>query len=90
MLDADLDEEEVTTVSIAAWIVDEIEEDQIEFATPIFSKMYNMLADEVEKEHVPNTDWWCAGKIRDHQGGYRSVDGEVYAGELEVKGDLPS
>src|SRR6056300_1957043 len=58
MLDADLDEEEVIPVSIATWIVDEIEEDQIEFATPIFSKMYNMLADEVEKEHVPNTDWW--------------------------------
>ena len=58
MLDADLDEDEVIPVSIATWIVDEIEEDQIEFATPIFSKMYNMLADEVEKEHVPNTDWW--------------------------------
>ena len=57
MLDADLDEEEVIPVSIATWIVDEIEEDQM-IATPVFSKMYNMLADEVEKEHVPNTDWW--------------------------------
>ncbi len=58
MLDADLDEDEVIPVSIANWIVDEIEEDHIEFATPIFSKIYNMLADEVEAERIPDTSWW--------------------------------
>ena len=63
MLDADLDEDEVIPVSIASWFVDEIEEDHIEFATPIFSKMCNMLADEVEAERIL-IPVGCVKKIR--------------------------
>ena len=53
MLDSDLDEEEVVPVAIANWIVDELEEDHIEFLNPIYAKIYNLLADEIEQERIP-------------------------------------
>ncbi len=65
MLDSDLDEEEVVPVAIANWIVDELEEDHIEFLNPIYAKMYNLLADEIEQERIPSIDWWVRQEDQD-------------------------
>ena len=65
MLDSDLDEEEVVPVAIANWIVDELEEDYIEFLNPIYAKMYNLLADEIEQERIPSIDWWVRQEDQD-------------------------
>jgi DNA primase len=65
MLDSDLDEEEVVPVAIANWIVDELEEDHIEFLNPIYAKMYNLLVDEIEQERIPSMDWWVRQEDQD-------------------------
>ena len=65
MLDADLDEEEVVPVAIANWIVDELEEDHIEFLNPIYARMYNLLADQIEQERIPSMDWWVRQEDQD-------------------------
>ena len=65
MLDADLDEEEVVPVAIANWFVDELEEDHIEFLNPIYARMYNLLADQIEQERIPSRDWWVRPEDQD-------------------------
>ena len=89
MLDADLDEEEVIPVSIATWIVDEIEEDQMNLQHLYFLKCTTCSPMRLKRSMFP-IRLVGAQEDRDHQGGYRSVDGEVYVGELEIKGDLPA
>jgi DNA primase len=58
MLDSDVDEEEVVPVAIANWIVDELEDDHIEFLNPIYAKMYSLLVNEIEEERIPSIEWW--------------------------------
>lgn len=58
MLEEGLEEEDAVPITIAEWAIDEIEEDGISFVTPIFAKIYAMLLEEVDGEHIPGHDWW--------------------------------
>ena len=58
MLEEGIDEEDVVPISIAEWIVDEVEDDGIVFSVPIFDKIYKMILEEVDGEHVPDSSWW--------------------------------
>ncbi len=58
MLEEGLEEEDAVPITIAEWAIDEIEEDGISFVTPIFAKIYAMLLEEVDGEHIPEHDWW--------------------------------
>ena len=85
MLDADLDEEEVVPVAIANWIVDELEEDHIEFLNPIYARMYNLLADQIEQERIPSMDWWVRQEDQDIVKEVTDALTDNYTCELEVK-----
>ncbi len=59
MLEEGLEEEDdAVPITIAEWAIDEIEDDGIAFVTPVFAKIYAMLLEEVDGEHVPEHDWW--------------------------------
>ena len=58
MLEEGLEEEDAVPITIAEWAIDEIEEDSITFVTPVFAKIYAMLLEEVDREHIPEHDWW--------------------------------
>ena len=58
MLEEGLEDEDAVPISIAEWVIDEIEEDGISFVTPIFAKIYALLLEEVDGEHIPHHDWW--------------------------------
>lgn len=59
MLEEGLEEEEdAVPITIAEWAIDEIEDDGIAFVTPVFAKIYAMLLEEVDGEHVPEHGWW--------------------------------
>ena len=58
MLEEGLEEEDAVPITIAEWAIDEIEEDSITFVTPVFAKIYAMLLEEVDGEHIPGHDWW--------------------------------
>lgn len=59
MLEEGLEEEEdAVPITIAEWAIDEIEDDGIAFVTPVFAKIYAMLLEEVDGEHVPENGWW--------------------------------
>jgi len=58
MLEEGLEDEDVVPITIAEWVIDEIEEDGISFVTPIFAKIYALLLEEVDGEHIPHHDWW--------------------------------
>jgi DNA primase len=58
MLEEGLEDEDVVPITIAEWAIDEIEEDGISFVTPIFAKIYALLLEEVDGEHIPHHDWW--------------------------------
>ena len=58
MLEEGLEDEDAVPITIAEWVIDEIEEDGISFVTPIFAKIYALLLEEVDGEHIPHHDWW--------------------------------
>jgi len=58
LLDEELDEDEVIPVSIASWVVDELEVDQIEFEDPLFKRIYEMAVAEIDEERIPDAQWW--------------------------------
>ena len=58
MLDDTLEEDDVVPISIAEWVIAEIEDDGIIFATPIYAQIFKMLLEEVDKEHIPDHSWW--------------------------------
>ncbi|MEY2963894.1 MAG: primase [Bacteroidota bacterium] len=58
MMAEELDPEEARAITVAEWIVDEIEEDEITLSDPLFHEMYEMLVEEVDGEHIPNHTWW--------------------------------
>ena len=43
MLDDTLEEDDVVPISIAEWVIAEIEDDGIIFATPIYAQIFKML-----------------------------------------------
>lgn len=58
LLDEELDEDEVIPVSIASWVVDELEVDQIEFEDPLYRRIYQMVVAEIDEERIPDAPWW--------------------------------
>ena len=58
MLDDTLEKEDVVPISIAEWVIAEIEDDGIIFATPLYAQIFKMLLEEVDKEHIPDHSWW--------------------------------
>ena len=58
LLDEELDEDEVIPVSIASWVVDELEVDQIEFEDPLYKRIYEMAVAEIDEERIPDAQWW--------------------------------
>ncbi len=58
MLDDTLEEDDVVPITIAEWVIAEIEDDGIIFATPIYAQIFKMLLEEVDKEHIPDHSWW--------------------------------
>ena len=45
-------------MSIASWVVDELEVDQIEFEDPLFKRIYEMAVAEIDEERIPDAQWW--------------------------------
>lgn len=58
MMEEELDPEEARAITVAEYIVDEIEEDHVTFAEPLFHEVYEMLVEELDGEHIPDAQWW--------------------------------
>lgn len=58
MLEEDIDPEEVIPVTVANWIMRDVNKDGIAFQLPLFAKAFALLSTKLENGEVPETSWW--------------------------------
>ena len=58
MLEEDIDPEEVIPVTVANWIIRDVNKDGIAFQVPLFAKAFALLSTKLENGEVPETSWW--------------------------------
>ena len=58
MLEEDIDPEEVIPVTVANWIMRDVNKDGIAFQVPLFAKAFALLCTKLENGEVPETSWW--------------------------------
>lgn len=58
MVDEDFDPDEARAISVAEWVVDELETDQITFMHPMFERLHQELKSALDEGFVPDESWW--------------------------------
>ena len=53
-----IDPEEVIPVTVANWIIRDVNKDGIAFQVPLFAKAFALLSTKLENGEVPETSWW--------------------------------